>query len=667
MELVRKLQRPTFEKTASKFILGDNPNTHPSELLAHLYKQHSYLGQYKVNMSIEGQDQSLGYMYGVFTVSHSPEVPAGPGTQRMGEVVREGEQEPTSEEKKTALRIPIIVENKKAYSFDVFISPDGRFLPLNEQRVSAALFDMNPYLPAPSPSAVGGGGSGANFSPTEPAGALGGSASAVNQTVKQASVLDSILPNIHSQEVAAFLEKLAGDQSLRDAVQLNPAFSKAVVKLAESADKPQVTPSEEVKELDEFDATVIAKTDGGYTIKMASADGSAQDVFISNVDGQSIPIEVRQSVINDGYTLVVPEDNRELVSVEKTASLKTVDSNGIYSVMTKTGKAQRAAVVNDIVSLDGRKMDLCLVVGDSGAAFQDKVAGVHCGDLDLGALRGSEPSGGGVFVLKEAGVVTEPVTVLNKVVTDDATSYLYEHPLHGKGTLKIASVLKPLNTSGNDYLIPDTATFVPLTFGGRYATDAVSMDKIASRQDRMMEVCLRSDGSEFSFSGRPVDGLIKSAGLNAVESLLLLGVLGDTPSGAMRKLASAAQKFETSFVAARVLGPNTKEKVAADGEAERLAEVINIDLIKESSALTGSETVDSVLSLNFVTPENIQGYVDAIPVLEEAGSKLAEMLVGVRLGLSDVPEAAVSTSLRGIERAVQGLKKLQIRASVSMA
>jgi len=662
MDLIRKLRTPTFEKTASKFILGDNPSTYPSELLAHLYKQHSYLGKYQVNMSIEGQDQSLGYMYGVFKVTQAPDMPSPAGAARMGEMIRSPEKETPQDER--ALRIPIIVENKKAYSFDVFISPDGRFLPLNEERVSAALFDMSPYVVAPAMSPATSAGA-QNFGPQDPAAMTGGGATAVNTTVKQASVLDALGKGIDTQAVASFLEKVAGDQSLKDAVVLNEAFSAAVVKLAERMGEKEDA-VEEHKSMDDFDATVVSKVGGGYKLKMASVDGVSQEIFLNNVEGQEIPVEIRQGVINNGHTLLVSAENKELVPVEKTANLKTVKADGVYSVMTKTGRAQRAAVISNLVSFDGHDMDLCLVVGESGASLQEKVAGVRCGDLNLAALSGGEPLGDGVFVLKTAAV-TEPIKVLNKVEFDGETSYLYDHPLRGRGALKLASVTQPVLIKGNDYLFPDSAVFVPLAFGGRYASDTVGVDKIASSQDRMMEVCLRSDGSEFSFSGRPVAILDKTANakLNAADALLFLGVLGDTPAGAMKKLAAATKQGAFSFVAKNSFGL-PEESPTVSSEAVKLAEVIHIDLVKEAAALTNPNTVDSVLSLNFVTPENIQGYVDAIPTLEEAASKLAELLVGIRLGLSDVPESAVSSALKGIERASQGLKKLQIRADVSL-
>ncbi|MAP23580.1 MAG: hypothetical protein CL582_21845 [Alteromonadaceae bacterium] len=661
MELVRKLQRPSFEKTASKFMLGDNPQTYPSELLAQLYKQHSYLGKYRVNMSIEGQDDNLGYLYGVFVVSHSPDVPPASGDERMGEVVRQPDAAQSKEESEKSLRIPIIVESKKGYSFDVFISPDGRFLPLNEERVSGTLFDMNPYIVSPGAQS----GENPNIQPDDPMGSLGGQSGGQNASVKQASIIETVSDKIEPSAVERFLHKVAGDLSLKDAVLINESFGSAIAKLAEAAKAPKSgdVPDASVS-IDDFDATVISKASGGYVVKMASSDGSAQEVTISNAEGQCIPSELKQRILSDGHALIVPDGNSELLPVEKTASLKTVESSGVYSVMTKSGSAQRAVVINDVTSLDGRAMDLCLVVGKSGASFQEKVAGVRCGDLVLSSLNGCEPSGEGVFIYKESGVVTEPLEVLHRVDSDGEVSYIYDHPIRGQGMLKVASVKKPVLISGNDYLIPDSMTFVPLEFGGRYATDMTSMDKVASREDRMMEVSLYTDGSEFSFSGRPVEGFTKKAGLSSLDAALLLGVLGDTQEGALKKIASAVKNTSISFVSSRKLGG--KEKVAVDKEAVRMAEVINIDLIKEAASLTNSDTVDSVLSLNFVTPENIMGYVDSIPVLEDASSKLAELLIGVRLGLSDVPESAVSSSVRGLERAIQGLKKLQMRANVSL-
>ena len=118
---------PEFEKTAAKIPLSDNDATWGSEILAALYKQHPFMGKYDVHLQMHGQDQNLGYMYGTFMVRNSPkEIPqvsrAYPGKVNK---VDTGEQEAMS-------RVPVIVEDNKLYSFDVFIDKHGQFLPLNE-------------------------------------------------------------------------------------------------------------------------------------------------------------------------------------------------------------------------------------------------------------------------------------------------------------------------------------------------------------------------------------------------------------------------------------------------------------------------------------------------------------------------------------------------------
>jgi len=657
------MRAPVFEKTAARFNLSDNPNTYPSELIAHLYKQHPYLGKYKVNMTIEGKDESMGYMYGVFLVSHADETPPEMGTARMGETDRSADE---TAEKESQLRVPIIVENKKAYSFDVFITADGKFMPLNEQRVASALFDPSPYALAPKSEARPIAGASANFAPADPSRAHGGGAGAYSDfsgEVKQASVLDKVAAVVPSGEIDAFLTKVASDRSLLDALRLNSHFEDALKRLAIISNDSLAKTAAIEDPIEAGDPVVITKTPGGYSVKTASADGFApKETSIPNEVGERLPLDIRQGIVDNGAVLLVNQDNATLLGVEKTAGLEVIAESGVYSVMTKAGKAERAAVVCGMSSLDGRELDMCLVVGPSGAALQEKVAGVRCGDINLDRLDGGLPSGEGIFVFKTAGTVSEPLEIKHTINTRGGTTYIYDHPLSGRGEIKTASVTRPVIVSDNQYLIPEDSVFVPLTFGSGYASDTIQIDKIASRADLMMRVRLVGDGSEFSLYGRPV--FDKTAGLSKADALLVLGALGDTYPGAMTKLSMAEDGKSVEFVARAKLNAPRRITREADEVSNKIAQAIRADLTKEAAVLTNTDTVDSVLSLNFITPENIQGYVDAIPDIEAAGSRLAELLVGVRLGLSDVPETAVSSALRGIERALQGLKKLQMRADV---
>ena len=648
MQLIEKLKGPEFEKMAAKVLLGDNPATYPSELIANLYKQHPYLGKYQVNISIEGQDPSMGYMYGVFMVSHASDVPPEPGVRRMGEVISQGQSQAPDPAK--SIRIPIIVENKRAYSFDVFINTDGRFLPLNEARVSSSLFEATPFAMAPNPDPTQAAGS----NQTMPVGAEGREAP-MNATTKMAS---AVFSKVHRDDVKNFVEGISKVAELKNAYDLNPVFSASLHSLVENSVE---RPKEKVAGFD-FTSAVVTKADGGFNIKTSNDLDFQDSVWVSNQEAEkTLPVEVRQQVIKTGSALMSPAENPGLDDLAFTENLSGIEDTGVYAVMTKTGKAQKAVVIKGVTRIDGTKSDSCVIVGESGASYQEKVAGVRYGDLDLSGIDGSEPSGDGVFIIKSAGIVTEPVEVLYSVEENGEKTYTYAHPLRGVGRLKVASVKGLVNVDDSTQMIAEDFAFVPLTFGARYSSDATAMDKIASRRDYINGVSLIADGSEYNFRGARIDET-KLTGLSHHEALLALSDMGDTADGAYAKTAEARKGRTPKFVVKLAT-----KKEATSGEAGEIIDITNMireNLVKEASTLRSQETVDSVLSLNFITPENVAGYIDALPSFEESVSKLAELLVGVRLGLSDVPEAAVSSSLNGLERAIGGLKKLQIRSNM---
>jgi hypothetical protein len=592
----------------------------------------------------------------VFLISQATDVPPPDGQQRMGEVVSQGQQ---PADPKESIRIPIIVENKRAYSYDVFITPEGQFLPLNESRLAAQMFQASPYAEAPALNSGAGAGaaSSQNMDPSVPASAQGGGNPTSGEMGKMSSVLEML--TIDKEAIDNFLNSVATDARLVDAVKLNEDFSSSLSKLSHVANAP-VASEEEGLSFDNFDSAVISKVAGGYQVLGAVASPyQTGEFFIANQQSESIPLELRQGITKHGSVLLTTTHD-ELLGVEPSFGLEEVEETGVYSVLSKEGNAQKAAIITDVISLEGRELDLSLIVAPEGAAVQEKVAGIRCGDIDLSTIGGSTPAGEGAFFFKKLGAISEPIEVKHTITKDGETAYLYERPLQGSGTIKLADVVRPVLVEGNDFLIPGDSVFIPFELTGRYEADAYAVDKIASRRDEINKVRIVSDGSEFTFSGAPVENIKKASGLNADQALLLVGLLGDSPDGALETISLAASGEDVSFVST-VIFKEAAVNTEPDEELVRLASVIRLDLTKEAAALVGPDTVDSVLSLNFITPENVAGYLDAMPVFEEASSKLAELLVGVRLGLSDVPEGAVSSALSGVERAVQGLKKLQIR------
>lgn len=89
-------------------------------------------------------------------------------------------------------------------------------------------------------------------------------------------------------------------------------------------------------------------------------------------------------------------------------------------------------------------------------------------------------------------------------------------------------------------------------------------------------------------------------------------------------------------------------------------------LVKCASFLEDADTVDSVLSLGFVNPNNIHRFVLAQPMLEEVSSVMAKMLLASRMGISDIPEEATSSAISQIQRIIGGLNKLKATSASQM-
>ena len=80
---------------------------------------------------------------------------------------------------------------------------------------------------------------------------------------------------------------------------------------------------------------------------------------------------------------------------------------------------------------------------------------------------------------------------------------------------------------------------------------------------------------------------------------------------------------------------------------------------KEAAAAIGAQTVDAVLSLNFINPETVDTFVEGLPQLEEASSKLAQLSFATSLGLDGVDSTAVSRAMDSLETVIEGLKSLR--------
>lgn len=114
---------------------------------------------------------------------------------------------------------------------------------------------------------------------------------------------------------------------------------------------------------------------------------------------------------------------------------------------------------------------------------------------------------------------------------------------------------------------------------------------------------------------------------------------------------------------------------AADKVAEKLSSVKNDPALAEHSqraweaatelrkmklSAAGAErSVDAVLQLGFLSPQNLLKFVDLLPDFEEALASLTALLVASRLGLEEVPEESCEAAVQSLEPVIRGLRSIE--------
>lgn len=663
-----------FEKSAAKIRLEGSFDQLEQELLQLAYKKHPYLGKYNIKVNIEEKDDVRGYAKGFFVVSLREDAIEGdtPGAGGLFHPSKPAAPDRT-------VTIPIIVDSGKVFSFDVMNLPkDMKFVPLSEVRLLQHLPDPRQMklvsnaqaAPARAGGIEGGGAGGFPDSPEEAYaggrgygrfGGFGGLVEKVGHFKVAKADADAYLRTISSPEFRS------STASFKDAnAQLVPALQNIQQEKTAAAEAHSAVEAPKCP-------FVLSKTPGGFLIKTASAE-----FRIGNVEAEGVLAkEARALCLSMGPILLTPGRSSALETTDVgTAEFDKIAEAGMYKVATAAG------IEDAILFTERRHLDIQgslpgndpLLLAGSGYMFGPSAQGEKLAGLDLeyysfdGRIEGL-----GVFLLdKEAGAITQPLLVKHAASIQGREALLVEDAATGNpATLFLEDAKSPIKVNGTTFLFPKTAQFIPLPNTTiTYLADNPGRHKLAARKD---VVVLSHDAGNYRlqnyFSGEG-DGCLYTA----EEALLKLASMGDSSVGAHQKLARA--KFEdVAIIHGEYSAENLEEKLAAvkfvdDYESllEKTASEIRIDLVKEAAALnTNRDTVDSVLSLGFVTKENVDKYIGFISDFEEALEKLCDLLIAVRLGLDPTLETPVLSAINGMERAIIGLKRLDAERSIAPA
>jgi hypothetical protein len=646
--------KPCFQKLASPVKLSDNPDNWQMEMGSELYKQLPFLSEYAVNVIIEKMSPERGYAFGSAEVMNKTE-------------------SPVDHQPKQFVRIPLIVKDRLMMPPDVMLV-DGKSYPCNEHRLREQLMRTDAFeITNRKP-----GDQGMVDQLYPPLRTNYGYGNAVATGVgmggfgKQASLLEQIAPTIDIGQVDLFIQKIARDPELGLLVEKNPAFKKLAFELA-SAERVPIEKQAEtlVEHIRPTVVQFIKLASGNVLVRWAN-----RNAFL--VKEAEVPPEQASQMMGgeggpkmetaaEGATVTVSTEKPKKESLIEEVYEK-VNQYGEYMVHTEDGK-QFEGFVMPIMDFEMQPLELYLWSDGNGQyAVQDEIAGAKLDHQPENIPQG-EPEGDGCFYFHEpAGArALLPMTVRNKQTDPEGNESVVGETLFGEAiTLTFVDGIEHIEEhSPGNYMVPKGCMWLPLQNPVHLVKDPVELEEHAEGQNAANQAEIKGTGpGEVSVEGPPLAKVAQADKrfLKHAEAEFLLCAMGASPFVVREKLAAAHKGYTVKLGGLRPIQPLAElHREMVKKAALMLKEFpyeLRRDLIKEAAALEGSETVDSILSLNFINPENIANFAAHLPEFEQTSMKLAELLLAARLGLSQVNEGACERSMKNLEQVIQGLKEL---------
>ena len=122
---------------------------------------------------------------------------------------------------------------------------------------------------------------------------------------------------------------------------------------------------------------------------------------------------------------------------------------------------------------------------------------------------------------------------------------------------------------------------------------------------------------------------------------------------AMRKKTTMYYKKEMEKKASR-------EKILEGILDDVLKVKKDFDLVKIAASIDDPETIDKILSLNFINKKNLSKVFDALPQMKKTVEKLAELLLYSRIGKVGVSQEAVSEAMKALQNLIESLEGYQV-------
>jgi hypothetical protein len=351
-----------------------------------------------------------------------------------------------------------------------------------------------------------------------------------------------------------------------------------------------------------------------------------------------------------------------------------------FAVKTKTGVTVVGCVIPKVIGFEQDPVDLKIFLGKTFQTIQPDIWGVRVQNANF-RITGTCPQIGqtGTFVFqadKSHALATVPVTI-KSVVNDVGSLILVVYDLMGKPYKLKCNPELGLQRIGKlpdgSYLIPKEMKWVVMEGFGPVSNSAESYAvKTAGAKLTDRPVVLIATGYD-QYALKGVDKYAVAANMDKTnlarsEAKFILASLGCSEQKIASFLKQASRSGHAEIHNLNFI-PLTSEKIAEyrpkAAKLMKIAKDLKSNLFKEASYIDNAQTVDAILSLNFISPDNISKFVGKIPQLKAAISSLASCLIASRIGMKEIPEQAASTSMHRMVEVVGGLEKLRATQEVN--
>lgn len=676
MSLFKNTQLGQMEKSAfnSSAMLSDDPLKWPQEITTEFYRRFPFLAGADVSVELTKTDKDSGVGVGRISVRR-----AAP---------RDGMTHTTPE-----FFVPVIIRGRELCSLDV--ASDGKsFFPATHRRLEKILTTSVLAEPGPTVAELGPANSDFFDDLMPPRrGYFGGVPDMGYAKFAQAMVATTSPSQLNEMKRQVF-----GDESVHFILKhARPEFVEAL-KHPETVEFS--TPD---ALLDSLPPTVIqVYRSGEGTVKVSHANRLAFKKVAQDIPEGMLQQQVPQvagmmdqpsedpSMPQQGEEGMegVPQEEASM-STEAPVSIPRLPSRDPSSPMKEHGEylvygpgpeQLTGWGTGRVVNFDGTPANISIFTNGSVCCVQPAIAGMRVGVGDFPPT--SAPTGYGSFLVRLDGemIVYAPVLIESTFSTEDSRQGFVCTDQTGMqiALQKIPEVRKASPLGEGAYAIPDTAEFIPLNSAVPLLAPGQIM-KVAAASLKENSLVVQYTGEGFNLSGTPVDSLPESerTNLDKYAAKFLMVTCGVFPKEANRFLYKTARAMGRDMFIPGVrtikYGPTefAREKKAAASlpkikpvwlvkEAaaiiQGIAKIHYSGMVKEGAvALPTTESVDSILSLGLVSPDNVSLLVQELPALEESLRKLCSLLVYTRLGLQGVPELSLQKAVAATEEVLTAL------------